>query len=70
MADARIRGSPRANGREEPAPADCHDDNPFIPYEDECQAFGPDEDPLGDFGLDDEETFPDERDFWIEPDQD
>jgi len=67
MADSHEGDRPRDAGRVAPILRDCHDESAFILDEDECQVFGPDEDPLGDFGLDDEETFPDERDFWIEP---
>jgi hypothetical protein len=42
--------------------------NPFAPDEDEIALFAPNEDPLGDFGLDDEESQPEPGDFWIESD--
>jgi hypothetical protein len=41
--------------------------------EDDLPDFDPElaaSDPLGDFGLDDEEAQPDFGDFWIEPDED
>jgi hypothetical protein len=40
--------------------------NPFTADEDEIPLFDPHQDPLGDFGLDDEEAEPQIGDFWIE----
>lgn len=50
------------NRRKKPEPS------PFTLHDDEVALFAPHEDPLGDFGLDDEESQPQDGDFWIEPD--
>jgi hypothetical protein len=60
---------------DEPLVVDSPEDNVFLPDDDECLLFGPDDDPLGDlelddFGLDDQEQFPDERDYSLERDED